>query len=455
MKTFLINAGIVVMALSSLAAQASNYSTADKKRCFSENTADKTITFLYCLDSGFWSGSVTSCYVRGSFNGWKSAETCRLAYDSECNCWTVTLPFDYVNQPGNSGQPEYKFYVNGSYKDAPSWLTDGYKFKNGSNNQIVVFSYEDFEQIKKNSEQANVIRSLSSFNFDLDEDRAVVANFRCVPGTKNLYRSYHPYKATDHKNNGNNTEYERLHYVKYLAAANGIKSDICLSENEEKSLTTYTCNSVKCQEVIPVYYTRIIEGKNVLYVNAGKGTPSYNEVYYNSTSSTFGAWVREIVEFIISDSHPAPFQIHCRLGTDRTGVFCGVLAALCGATWDEIAEDYQRSNDMQIREFRDYHLLAYSFRKILDVENMSEVEDLHKSMSEYFVSHGYLTQAQIDALKDKLNDDVERMPVEEDMALGVDDLLLGKARVRKIQTPEGLFIDNGVHSYTLTGGAVR
>ena len=238
---------ILLMILSTISACALNPSTADKKRCYSEDTNAKTITFLYCLDSGFWSGTVNSCYVRGSFNGWKSVDKCQLTYDAESNCWAVTLPYDYVSQPGNSGQPEYKFYVNGSYKDAPSWLTTGYKFKNGSNNQIVVFATDDFEQIQKNSDEANVVRTLASYNLDNEEDREIIANFRCVPGTKNLYRSYHPYKATDHKNNGNATEYERLRCLKHLAAANGIRSDICLSENEEKSLTTYTCNSVKYQ----------------------------------------------------------------------------------------------------------------------------------------------------------------------------------------------------------------
>ena len=456
MKTLLFCSAVVLLSLCTLTAHALNPTTDDKKRCFSEDTSGKTITFLYCMDSGYWSGTVSSCYVRGSFNGWKSVDECKLSFDSESNCWAVTVPFDYVNQPGNSGQPEYKFYVNGSYKDAPSWLSKGYKFMNGSNNQIVVFSTDDFEQIQKNSEEANVVRKLESYNLENDEDREIIANFRCVPGTKNLYRSYHPYKATDHKNStANNTEYNRLRFVKYLAAANGIVSDICLSENEEKSLTTYTCNGVKCQETIPVYYQRIINAGNVLYVNAGQGTPSYNEVYYNSTSKKFGAWVKQIVEFIISDNHPAPFEIHCRLGTDRTGVFCGVLAALCGASWEDIAEDYQKTNRMQIREFRDYHLLAYSFRKMLGVLDMSEVEDLPKAMADYFINNNYLTQTQIDALKTKLNADVERVPVEEDMELGVEELLNKQPSVRKIQTPEGLYILRGNECYTILGTPVR
>ena len=193
----------------------------------------------------------------------------------------------------------------------------------------------------------------------------------------------------------------------------------------------------------------------MLYVNAGQGTPSYNEVYYNSTSAKFGAWVKQIVEFIISDSHPAPFEIHCRLGTDRTGVFSGVLAALCGASWEEIAEDYQKTNRMQIREFRDYHILAYSFRKMLGVSDMSEVTDLQKAMSDYFINKGYLTAAQIEALRQKLNADVERVPVQEDMISSVNDIPAAQSQIRKIQTPEGLYILTPDHQYTPSGARVK
>ena len=40
-----------------------------------------------------------------------------------------------------------------------------------------------------------------------------------------------------------------------------------------------------------------------------------------------------------------PWLIHCSLGRDRTGVICAVLEALCGASYDEIEQDFMLSFD--------------------------------------------------------------------------------------------------------------
>jgi hypothetical protein len=56
---------------------------------------------------------------------------------------------------------------------------------------------------------------------------------------------------------------------------------------------------------------------------------------------------------------------------------------------------------MGIKEFRDYHLLQYSFEKMLG-KRMSEVGDLKAELSAYFITSGYLTKADIDALNVKL-----------------------------------------------------
>lgn len=81
-------------------------------------------------------------------------------------------------------------------------------------------------------------------------------------------------------------------------------------------------------------------------------------------------------------------------------MFCGILAALCGATWDEIAADYQLSNRMGIQEFRDYHLLQYSFQKMLDVEDISQVPDISAAVTSYFVDKQILTSGEIAMLKE-------------------------------------------------------
>jgi hypothetical protein len=89
-------------------------------------------------------------------------------------------------------------------------------------------------------------------------------------------------------------------------------------------------------------------------------TPSYDHSLYYTDQSRFAEWIQEIVRFINDENHPVPFQIHCHLGADRTGVFSGVFAAMCGASWDDIAVDYNRTSDMQISEYRHSNQLRYA-----------------------------------------------------------------------------------------------
>ena len=89
-------------------------------------------------------------------------------------------------------------------------------------------------------------------------------------------------------------------------------------------------------------------------------TPSYDHALYYTDQSRFAEWIQEIVRFINDEEHPVPFQIHCHLGADRTGVFSGVLAAMCGASWDDIANDYNRTSDLQISEYRHSNQLRHA-----------------------------------------------------------------------------------------------
>lgn len=370
----------------------------DKARCYMENTADSTITFLYPMGAGYFSqATLSSLYVYGSMNGWGQDERYRMALDTESNCYFVTLKWSVMNVPGNSGHPEFKFYRNGSWVDNPSWMT--HRFAGG--NSIVIFSYEDAEAVWEQSAFAKIVRKLSDFDLTDPVDQHKISNFRRVPATTCLYRSYHPFHAYRAQYD---TEHMRLTWIDSLATRAGIKNDICLSENETGKMNSYTCGGVQYKERIPDYYQQIIANNGVLYVGTQNGsTPGYNDVYFHPTAGKFGQWVAEVVDFIISPAHPGPFQIHCALGTDRTGVFSATLAALCGATWQQVADDYQYTNNMQIEEYRDRGILAYSFRQMCGVYNMDEVSDLQATLSDYFIRNGYLTAEKIACLQQKLN----------------------------------------------------
>lgn len=374
----------------------------DHCRGFRDNPESKTLTFIF--DNNLWkAGTVTKVEVRGSFNGWASKPEYALVYDKDQDIWTVTLPYSSVRVPGNSGQPEFKFVTNGSNYlsgDGRSFMPEGYVFMNGDRNNIVVFDHDDFEAIKANSKIANVIKTASDFDLTTRAGKEEISNFRGVPGTSALFRSYHPYKYTK---TSNPTEPLRIQYLTELAEEEGIRSDICLSENEEHNLQSFTISGKKYTETIASFYQDIIAKGQVLYVGTENGsTPSYNEVYYNSAGTKFAAWVKEICQFIISDRSEAPYLIHCRIGTDRTGMFSATLAALCGASWAEIEKDYENSTRMGIQEFRGGGLLRYGFEQLLGVEDVAAVPDLTGAVVDNLVGKGVLTMPELATLREKL-----------------------------------------------------
>ncbi|MBR1935172.1 MAG: tyrosine-protein phosphatase [Muribaculaceae bacterium] len=404
-KSFQIEAGEYALQLNlsemtlTISGHAIDVSDADRAKCFIDDPENRTVTFIF--DPALWkySGVINTAYVRGSFTGWGNYDYCKMLYDPD-GFYYLTLPYEQVKIPGNSGQPEFKFYINGSYPGGDkSFVPEGYIFMNGDQNHIVVFADDDFEQIKANSRTANTVRAVSDFDLTTEAGQMEVSNFRRVPGTRQLYRCYHPFKVS---RAGYASELPRMQYVQELSARFGILSDIVLSGDETGSLTTVTIAGQSYTERIPEYYQAIIDRNSVLYVGKSNSTPDYNTVYYKPESDKFGTWMSEVAAFIADDNNSAPFSIHCRLGTDRTGVFSAMLAAICGATWQEIAADYQLTNRLGIKEFRDYHLLQYAMQRMLGVEDINQVADLQAAVVSYFVDNNYISAEQIAVIQRKL-----------------------------------------------------
>ena len=103
-----------------------------------------------------------------------------------------------------------------------------------------------------------------------------------------------------------------------------------------------------------------------------------------------------------------PLLINCSLGRDRTGVICALLEALCGATYDEIVQDYMVSYDclhsidmnpdsLQYRLFKariDEQLAAIFGVEIGDLPGV----DMRPAARDYLTRCG-MTEAEIDALE--------------------------------------------------------
>ncbi|MDE5899477.1 MAG: tyrosine-protein phosphatase, partial [Treponemataceae bacterium] len=148
-------------------------------------------------------------------------------------------------------------------------------------------------------------------------------------------------------------------------------------------------------EFLPDAIRRIEERQNRLCVNI-----DYNLVYYHSDAVEYACVLQKIARFMLE--HPGPFYIHCRLGSDRTGVTCAVFAALCGASWEDIAADYERTSVMGIGEYRSRRLLQYSLSKMTGRDPASS-SDLCRQMQSFFLAEGILSSDEMERLIQILN----------------------------------------------------
>jgi hypothetical protein len=337
-------------------------------------------------------------FVSGTFNGWKKKDSVwelsqvkEKLFELECARMDIAVP-------GNFGYPEFKFIVVEDveyietvcgksltrYRVETTELDSiarlpGYKVENAT---LIVYPGADASRIVENAHTARTVKKLKDFDLSNEADCAKISNFRQVPGLSNLYRGYHPYKISKP---GYDTEKIRIKLVNDYLKKTGIKTIITLSGDEAL---------VDGKEQLPVFITDIRRNKSELFLE-----PTYSMVYYQTAGREFSDFIAQIVRYI--NSHEGPYYVHGRLGNDSTGVVCAVLAALCGTGWDEIAADYQKSNEMGIREFRDYKLLQYSFERLVGIP-MTEVTDLKSVMTQVFLDSKTLTKTEIELLNQKL-----------------------------------------------------
>ena len=150
--------------------------------------------------------------------------------------------------------------------------------------------------------------------FDSDE---MFANFRAVSAgqikANTLYRSASP---CDNQHN-------RAPFVDTLMGRSGVKLIIDLADNEEK-----IAGYMQKDDFNSPNFKTLYEQKNVvpLALNTNYG------------SDAFKAKLLKGLEAMAASS--GPYLVHCTEGKDRTGFVCMLLEALCGATYQEIVDDY-------------------------------------------------------------------------------------------------------------------
>jgi hypothetical protein len=176
---------------------------------------------------------------------------------------------------------------------------------------------------------------------------------------------------------------KRSAIVDTLLRKNGIAHVIDLADKEA---------SVKTggKYVIQPYFGKLMDGGSVTFLGMGAAYKS----------AEFSAKMKELMLSILE--RDGPHYIHCLEGKDRTGFVCMVLESLCGATYDELIDDYfvTYSNYYGIEKGSE----KYELIKGMHIDEMIRyVGSFDGGVEGYFSAIG-LTREQIDVIRGRLTD---------------------------------------------------
>lgn len=438
MKTFLLR--FLILAVAGLPffsqTQAATYSATDNDlaRGYVIDEEAQTVTFVFCQRMWMYGGNYVT--VRGSFNNWSNMNM--LLPDDQGN-FSLTLPIASVMYPGNSGRPEFMLTVNGSPLTADRSIVgvpDGYVFADGQNHFMLIFNQADLEQAKLDNAKVSTLKHVSDFDLTTRAGLEEISNFRKVPRTTNMFRSYHPIKYSFPNYD---TEFPRHCALHKLCVEEGIQSDINLSGSESLIPATINLCGEPFVEIVPEFYVDIMQNQRILNVGQSHGfVPTSEDVYYqhwnnvtldrNQSDRKVRWMLQEIVQFVNSDKAKAPYLIHCHVGQDRTGIMCALISGLNGATWEEIAQDYEKTQRLGNREFKGRGLLKFALEQFLGLGTSQEatgienVEDIAGAIRQVMTTNGNLTHEELDNFIAKLNPEIVAGDADGDNVITANDI---------------------------------
>ena len=275
----------------------------------------------------------------------------------------------------------------------------------GTRNIIIAINMGNFAETNTIAEGAEVtlalkeaggylneweLRQLERTNVreDYDSDE-IFANFRSVEvgefADGVYFRSSSPIDP----------ELGRAAYADDLCEAAGIMTVINLSNSEEEAEALFAAEGFDSP-----YYKSLYDNVNVICLAMG----------VDFSSDDFAAKLKLGLEFLLDND--GPFLVHCTEGKDRAGFVTGILAALMGATAEEIKTDYLESfvnyykvepDSEQYDRIGDSNILE-SMRGIAGLEKGADLTDvdLVAAAEDYLTGIG-LDAAQITALREALS----------------------------------------------------
>lgn len=305
--------------------------------------------------------SFEELYLIGSFTSWLMDEKFKMEKFGEE--FIIEKPFHELNKIANSGYIEYYFGNKDGKLKFDMDYKKGYYFNNQANKDYnYLLLPKTIDENKLNEIYEN---SLASFkikgNPEDFKNYFELTNFREVLGGdlghKKLFRSYHPLIPSRSNNDElRDIEITRQNILRDLLEKYSINNVINLSETKEE-LADFL------EDTPPYYYKTLYNNGRIHNVPM-----SYETVYFMSSENTsfkkgelgFQDGIKSIINYIAFNE--GPFLVHCRLGSDRTGVVIGFLQLFMRVNKEDIRENYLKTNDLGIGEFRSFNLLEFSLK---------------------------------------------------------------------------------------------
>ncbi len=302
----------------------------------------------------------------------------------------------------------YKFedlpYYNGYYVDAGSRLLIGYPgygyiklAENYGQDLFVVAGLSETDTaVVTLREKAKYLGIQEAMDIHYEDERTkypsdeVFANFRAVSvgdlKENMLYRSASPV----------DNQHKRAPYADMLASMAGIAYDVDLSDNEEKLKKHMSADDFGSQYFMGLYD----EGKVIALAMS-----------MNYFSDTFLEKLR--TGFVAMSENDGPYLVHCVEGKDRTGLFCMILEAFAGASYQEIVDDYMLTYENYFKFTKESEPEKYEIIKVRNLDRMIKfmcgddesiditTADL-KAQAEAFMKKIGMKDEEIEALRNKL-----------------------------------------------------
>ncbi|MCW8328631.1 tyrosine-protein phosphatase [Photobacterium sp. SDRW27] len=330
--------------------------------------------------------SGSQIYLVGTFTNWKKKDEYKFTVSGER--LQLRLTRQAVNKIGNSGYIEYYFWDE--ERQQPILFNPahpaGYCFNNqynGSYNYLLLpddISDVELNNIIRQSESSFRIKTTSS-EFHSDSE---LANFREVQGgqlaKQTLFRSYHPViSSRSHHPQLKDIETERHYAAMQLLEANKVCTVINLSETSEE-LAAYL------ESASPSYYKTLWQEEQVVNVPVAYETVYFmsdRDESFNPDEQGFQTGIKTVIEHIANK--PSPYHVHCRLGSDRTGVIIAFLQLFMGADKAQIESNYLQTNKLAIGEYRSFRLLEHALTQAL---GKGCFDNSHQVVTAYLLSLG-------------------------------------------------------------------